>query len=369
MPPSRRVLQEVDDTYRRALVGGPFYPVAWAVVGAYGAAFERVPAASWSLLAAFAGLWGLRWLHRPPPDADAPRLRRWLRGHWAIVVGTTALWGATMAWAVLDAGFAPARNAGLLATLGLATAFAHTFSMRLGYSALGIATLYVPPLLLLAPRGEARADVVVMGVYLVYVMLSLLRSHADYQRRLDVDDQLREQRDRFEHQSRHDALTDLANRRHFAERLAQACRHARDSGEPLALLVLDLDHFKAVNDTHGHVAGDACLVAFARRLAAGFCGEGVLPARLGGEEFGVLLPGSGATQAWERAEAFRTGCLQWPIDLGGSIRPVSVSIGVAAFDPARHADGDGLFRAADRAVYRAKTAGRNRVCGDEAQAA
>jgi diguanylate cyclase (GGDEF)-like protein len=369
MVPSGRLLQEVDDTYRRARVGGPFYPVAWAVVGAYGEAFSRFPVLAWGLLLVFTGLFVLRRLHRPPAHADTAGLLRWLRGHWTLVVFTTALWGAVMGWAVVDADFIPGRNAGLLATLGLATAFSHTFSMRLGFSFAGIATLYLPALLLLAPNAAARADVLVMAVYLVYVVLSLLRSHADYQRRLDVDEELRTQRDLFERQSRRDALTDLANRRHFADQLADACRHARASGEPLALLVLDLDHFKAVNDTHGHVVGDACLVAFARRLAAEFGADGALPARLGGEEFGVLLEGQGEAQAWTRAEAFRAGVLQWPIDLGGSIRPVSVSIGVAAFDPLLHGEGDGLFRAADRAVYRAKTAGRNRVCRDETQAA
>ena len=368
MSPSRRLLQEIDDTYRRALVGGPFYPIAWCVVGAYGAAFSRFPVLAWGLLVVFAGLSLLRWLRKPPAGGDDATQLRWLHGHWALVVFTTALWGALMGWAVVDADFIPGRNAGLLATLGLATAFSHTFSMRLGFSFAGIATLYLPALLLLAPNAAARADVLVMAVYLVYVVLSLLRSHADYQRRLDVDEELRTQRDLFERQSRRDALTELANRRHFADQLAGACRHARATGAPLSLLVRDLDHFKAVNDTHGHSVGDACLVAFARRLAAEF-GSDVLPARLGGEEFGVLLAGQDETQAWARAEAFRTGCLRWPIDLGGAIRPVSVSIGVAAFDPELHGEGDGLFRAADRAVYRAKTTGRNRVCRDESQAA
>ena len=369
MEASRRLLQEVDDTYRRALVGGPFYPIAWAVLAAYGGAFAHHPALSWGVFAVFIGFSAQRWLRRPPTFRDDAQALRWLRGHWLLVIATTTLWGALMGWAVADPSLAGGRNAGLLATLGLATAFAHTFSMRLGFSALGIATLYLPALVLLLPRGDLRPDALVMLVYLAYVILSLLRSHQDYQRRLDLDQELREQRDLFERQSRIDALTELANRRHFADRLATACAHARAGDAPLALLVLDLDHFKAINDTHGHAAGDACLVAFARRLAAEFGDDGAFAARLGGEEFGVLLEGHAEAQALARAEAFRSGCLQWPIDLGGTIAPLSVSIGLAAYDPARHGDGDGLFRAADRAVYRAKAAGRNRVCNEEARAA
>jgi diguanylate cyclase (GGDEF)-like protein len=369
MEASRRLLQEVDDTYRRALVGGPFYPIAWAVLAAYGGAFVHHPVLSWGVLAVFAGFSLQRWLRRPPAFHDDAHALRWLRGHWILVIATTSLWGGLMGWAVADPALAGGRNAGLLATLGLATAFAHTFSMRLGFSAAGIASLYLPALVLLLPREDLRADALVMLVYLAYVILSLVRSHKDYQHRLDLDQELRDQRDLFHHQSRRDALTELANRRHFADRMESACAHARATGEPLSLLVLDLDHFKAINDAHGHSAGDACLVAFARRLATEFGGERVLAARLGGEEFGVLLEGQGEAQALARAEAFRAGCLQWPIDLGGTIPPVSVSIGVATYDAARHGEGDGLFRAADRAVYRAKAAGRNRVCNDEARAA
>jgi diguanylate cyclase (GGDEF)-like protein len=369
MKASRRLLQEVDDTYRRALVGGPFYPIAWGVLAAYGGAFAHSPAVSVAVFLVFVGFWLQRRLRRPPVFRDDAHALRWLRGHWILVIATTTLWGAVMGWAIADPRMAAGRNAGLLATLGLATAFAHTFSMRLGFSALGIATLYLPALALLLPREDLRADALVMLVYLAYVIASLVRSHKDYLHRLDLDQELREQRDLFERQSRLDALTELGNRRHFAERLATACGQARASGEPLALLVLDLDHFKAINDTHGHAAGDACLVAFARRLAAEFGGEHAFAARLGGEEFGVLLEGHAGAQALARAESFRLGCLQWPVDLGGTIAPVSVSIGVATYDADRHGEGDGLFRAADRAVYRAKAAGRNRVCNDEARAA
>ena len=127
-------------------------------------------------------------LTMPPQDLSFQPQRRWLRGHWVLVVATTALWGVLMGWAVADPDLEGGRNAGLLATIGLATAFAHTFSMRLGFSALGIVTLYVPALALLLPRADLRADAIVMAVYGIYVVLSLLRSHADYQRRLDFDE-------------------------------------------------------------------------------------------------------------------------------------------------------------------------------------
>jgi diguanylate cyclase (GGDEF)-like protein len=204
-----------------------------------------------------------------------------------------------------------------------------------------------------------------MLVYLVYVLISLVRSHAEYQQRLDLDQELRDQRDLFAQQSKLDPLTELANRRHFSVVLETAATHALRTGEPLTLLVLDLDHFKKINDTHGHAIGDACLMAIAGRLDNAFHGEGELAARLGGEEFGVVLAGQDLEQAAHRAERFRADLAHHPIALDDTVVAMTASIGIAEFDHTRHRDVDELYSAADRAVYHAKAGGRNRVCRDE----
>ena len=376
---SRRLTQEMEDTYRRALTGGPFYLLAWLIVGIYGGAFGRTPLASWLLASAFIGLAALRYLHRPVADASEAARGRWLRLHWGIVFLTTLLWGAVFCWTLLDPGFENARTASLLSTLGLATAVAHAFSMRRGFALACIALLYGPGLLVLWADPAERATALVMLVYLAYVLISLVRSHAEYQQRLDLDQELRDQRDLFSQQSKIDPLTELANRRHFSNVLAEAGERARRNDGPLTLLVLDLDHFKKINDTHGHAIGDACLVAVAGRLRTLFSGERDLPARLGGEEFGVVLDGQDLSTATRRAEHFRANLAEHPIALHGStldgnaldgmVLAMTASIGLAGFDPAIHRDIDDLYSAADRAVYRAKAAGRNRVCTDEPEPA
>lgn len=366
---ARRLVQEVDDTYRRALVGGSFYLAAWLVIGFYAGAFTRSPLPSWLLVLAFVGLALARVLHRPPDDSLAADRGRWLWSHWAIVVATTAIWGGVFCWAMLDPQFAVARTAALLSTLGLATAFAHAFSMRRGFAVAGISVLYLPGMLLLWRDPIDRPTALVMTVYLVYVVITLLRSHVDYQRALELEQILRDQRDIFAEQSRVDALTELANRRHFADVLARAAELSSANDGPLVLLLLDLDHFKKINDSHGHAIGDGCLVAVAARLKAEFHGSGELVARLGGEEFGVILQGLSLAAVSLRAERFRENLVRHPIDVDGKPLPVTVSIGLAQFDRAAHGDDDGLYRAADRAVYRAKGAGRNQVCHDEAELA
>jgi len=157
-------------------------------------------------------------------------------------------------------------------------------------------------------------------------------------------------------------LTGLANRRRFSAALDEWTSEARASGSPLVLLILDLDHFKAVNDRHGHAVGDACLRAFAGQLEQAFGSPDELVARLGGEEFGVLLRGCTIDAAVARAEAFRTRVAASPLVLDdvGALT-LGVSIGVAAYDPLRFADSDAFYHASDVALYRAKAGGRNTV--------
>jgi diguanylate cyclase (GGDEF)-like protein len=365
---TRRLTQEMADTYQRALTGGPFYAAAWLLVAIYGDTFSRAPLASWGLLLAFVGLSAWRFIHRPIHDGDETTLTHWLRLHWGIVLFTTALWGGLFCWAMLDPAFGPARITALLFTLGLATAIAHAFSMRRGFAFAGIGLLCLPGLFLLLSDPADRANGLMLMLYLVYVVISLLRSYAEYQQRLDLDQQLRNQRDLFSRQSRIDPLTELANRRQFADVLATAALQATHSGEPLTLLLLDIDHFKQINDSHGHTIGDACLVAIAGRLKNSFNGQGDLAARVGGEEFGVVLDGQDLAAAAQRAERFRTSLAEHPIALDGIALTMTASIGIAQFDAATHGDVDALYHAADSAVYRAKAAGRNRVCLDEAVA-
>jgi len=367
---SRRLAQEVGDTYRLALVGGTFYLAGWLVVGIYGDAFSRAPFVSWMLVLVFVALTIVRFVHRPPRADDTARRPAWLRYHWAIIIVSTAIWGEVFCWVILDPGFGRAQTAALLGTLGLATAFAHGFSMRRGFAFIGIGLLYLPGLLLLWRDPANRPSALIMTIYLVYVVVSTFRSNAEYNLRLDLDQQLRDQRDLFAQQSLIDPLTELANRRHFAEVLVAASTRAaatRTGGfvEPLTLLLLDLDHFKKINDTHGHAVGDACLIAFAGRIKGAFGGVGDLVARLGGEEFGVVLKGQDTSTACARAQCFRDDLTDHPIAVEGIVLAVTASIGVAQFDSARHRNPDDLYRAADISVYRAKAEGRNRVCAED----
>jgi diguanylate cyclase (GGDEF)-like protein len=155
-----------------------------------------------------------------------------------------------------------------------------------------------------------------------------------------------------------DPLTGVYNRRHFDERMQAEFAASRRHGSPLSLLVVDVDHFKMVNDTHGHLAGDAALKTVARVLSDGLRKEDIL-ARYGGEEFVVIARGSdlaGATQFAERLrERVERSSTRWE---GKELR-VTVSIGLAQLGAGMSVQQ--LIDAADRGVYQAKHNGRNRV--------
>lgn len=157
-----------------------------------------------------------------------------------------------------------------------------------------------------------------------------------------------------------DDLTTIANRRHFLVRLTEECARAGRKSDPCALLVIDLDGFKAVNDGYGHGAGDECLRGFARVTKARLR-NGDLFARTGGDEFCVILPSTGLREAASIARNLIQTCRTAPGQWNGVEIPITASIGVAEWS--RHAapDPERLIAAADQAVYMAKKQGRDRI--------
>ena len=161
--------------------------------------------------------------------------------------------------------------------------------------------------------------------------------------------------------SRRDPLTGVYNRRHFRETLEQALDARSGDGRPLALLLLDLDHFKRINDRYGHLAGDDCLNFAAHGMEEVVVPRGGMVARFGGEEFVAVLPGADAQEALRIAEAVRARIEQSPVaSCGHSIR-LSASIGVHSVAGGQQATPEDVIRIADEALYRAKDDGRNCV--------
>jgi diguanylate cyclase (GGDEF)-like protein len=158
-------------------------------------------------------------------------------------------------------------------------------------------------------------------------------------------------------------MTGLPNRRHFDEAKEIEFRRARRSGQPLSLLICDIDFFKGYNDTYGHTSGDQCLCAVAGALRGSLRRAGDVVARIGGEEFAILLPATAHATALTLAGNFRQAVADLAIAHAASsvADHVTISIGLAVLDGQGTDNFDALFARADQALYRAKAGGRNRV--------
>jgi diguanylate cyclase (GGDEF)-like protein len=168
--------------------------------------------------------------------------------------------------------------------------------------------------------------------------------------------------------ARYDSLTGLANRRYFLEQLARDVVTASRYDRPLALLIIDLDHFKDINDTFGHLAGDTLLREIANRLSTQLR-RSDFPARYAGDELAIIMPETGLPGAMALAERLRAATAATPLHTGeAKLARLTLSVGVAIYTPGTTVTD--FLRAADSALYFAKHEGRNRVCGpDAAQAA
>ncbi|CCD93655.1 putative diguanylate cyclase (GGDEF) precursor [Bradyrhizobium sp. ORS 375] len=198
-------------------------------------------------------------------------------------------------------------------------------------------------------RNEAVQIGAMMLALIVFVLAATQVAAREIQLRTKVES-------RLERLATTDPLTGLKNRRKFDETIEIEWRRAQRAQVPLALLMIDADHFKCYNDTHGHQAGDQVLVGIAVCISDSVRRAGDCAARYGGEEFAVLLPGTAEAHALHVAETIRIKVALWAGEAGNT----SISIGVASITPSRETHWTGLLNAADRALYAAKEAGRNR---------
>jgi diguanylate cyclase (GGDEF)-like protein len=197
-------------------------------------------------------------------------------------------------------------------------------------------------------RTEAIRIGSIIGALILFVLGTTLFLAREIGRRAEAEE-------RLEELATTDALTGLKNRRKFDQEIDAEWRRAARHGEPVALLMIDVDHFKTYNDTFGHQAGDHVLVGIAICISDSVRRAGDCTARFGGEEFAVLLPGNTAADALAVAETIRHKVEQW------SAGPMvtTVSIGIASATPAPGMGWSDLLEAADKALYVAKANGRN----------
>lgn len=179
---------------------------------------------------------------------------------------------------------------------------------------------------------------------------------------LQLQDALLRAREKIQFEAAHDALTGIWNRRAILEFLQRETERQQRARGALGTIMADVDHFKRINDTYGHLAGDEVLREVTRRMVGAVRSYDYV-GRYGGEEFLIVVPGCEMKAVWAGAERIRSAVADVPVELGGNKLSVTLSLGVASLDLAEGTTGayEALLHAADLALYRAKENGRNRI--------
>jgi diguanylate cyclase (GGDEF)-like protein len=289
-----------------------------------------------------------------------------LRAHriyMALLLWNCVHWGVLVAAAMHYPALQPAEEALLATVVGVgccgALGLAISPFVRLWYPACVFAPMSVA---MLADRTPSHTLLALMTLVLVaYLYKTSQVVHDDYWQATDARLELEARASQLELLSVTDALTQIHNRLYFEHRLVAEWSRAAREALPLSILIVDLDHFKEINDSYGHPFGDRCLNAAAQALRAGLHRGGDVLARYGGEEFAVLLPGTEAADALRVAERLLQCVAKVELTHEGRAVRLTCSIGVSTLMPAPLSHPASAIGEADKALYLAKQQGRNRV--------
>lgn len=273
--------------------------------------------------------------------------------HFPLWVGVALAISATLHTVIFHGNRGFFESAGLLVVGGLGGTLVTGGQVDLSTSlpVTGLSLAYLGYYLVILTRDAYRS-----ASTAVQLRRELRESQRSLSARLEEIERLQAE---LREQALRDPLTGLHNRRHLDARLPELLAQANQGAAPLSLLMLDLDHFKQVNDVHGHQAGDEVL-RHAARLISRHTRSVDLVCRYGGEEFLVVLPDVAPDQAAQQAEVLRAALESTPARFGDVVLPLTASFGVAGLnDEASHPDR--LIDIADKALYEAKAQGRNRV--------
>jgi diguanylate cyclase (GGDEF)-like protein len=299
----------------------------------------------------------MRFRRRVPVDAE---MAPWEQGFVLSLTAVCLAWGLG-GWLIMPRHSVVHQAVMYFFLMGVAGGAIATYSAHAVACMAAILALMVPATVGFAfePETPLRA-MAAGGILYLAAALRSTRSFGFFLRRtFQLSFELQQAHMFAQALARTDDLTGIANRRAFVEQGTRAVEQARRYGRPLTMVMFDIDHFKKINDTHGHAAGDAALVAAAAALRDA-ARTSDTPGRLGGEEFGLLLPETGADAAMLFAERLRGDVAAITVPHDGAQIRFTCSLGVAEW---RETMGtlDVLMQAADDALYRAKATGRNRV--------
>lgn len=285
----------------------------------------------------------------------------WFRIFAILSLGHAAVLSAVFAFGIYDPRFIPINHVTMLAMGGVASGALIALMPRIKFAIFNMVVLLAPSIfagLILADKLAFSLMILVFGCYITAIGL---RSHREYIRSFKIEALLDSQKSKLEKLNKMDALTHIYNRGYFNSQFEYQWNTGVRHTIRQTLLLIDVDHFKLINDNYGHLVGDICLQHIAQLVNVSVKRKNDLVARFGGEEFAVLLDASDNQQAMEIAETIRQSIAESSFKHGANYIKVTVSIGIASMMPTPQMNSNRLIEAADKALYQAKNKGRNQV--------
>lgn len=301
----------------------------------------------------------VHWFFTEPLYRYSPAL--WRNCFTIFSLGHASVLSLFFAMAMFDERFEPILHITMLAIGGIASSAIVALMPRISLALCNLIILLVPSIVAGFYLENKMPYAIMLLVYVSFIGLMGFRASKEYQRSFEIETQLDKQKKVLEQLNKIDALTCINNRGYFNIEFENQWQLASRNEYPLALLLIDIDHFKRFNDEHGHLCGDACLVHVASLISQQINRKTDVVARFGGEEFVVLLPSCNTAEAEKVAEKIRSAIEANPCTYGEEQLSVTASLGVASLVPNANTESHVLIEAADKAMYSAKSAGRNLV--------
>lgn len=285
----------------------------------------------------------------------------WFNLFALLSLGHAAILSTVFAFGIYDPRFIPIIHVTMLAVGGIASGALIALAPRIRFALINLSVLLVPSIIIgLVLEGKSAYSLMIT-VYGMYVASVGIRSHKEYLRSFRIEQQLDKQKSELETLNKMDALTHVFNRGHFNTQFESQWNMGVRHNIRQTLLLIDVDHFKVINDSYGHLVGDSCLQNIAQLITQGVKRKNDLVARFGGEEFALLLDDSDAQQAAEIAQGIRQAIASKSFNHSEHMFNVTVSVGIASVMPTPQMNSNSLIESADKALYQAKDGGRNQV--------
>ena len=352
----------IQDLKKRSAVGIVFYIITlWVILFSY-RYFDRHPEFSGIFLYLMIGICLVRFLHLLAGRWVPNKFEKIDYGIFFFSIGLTALiWGIGHTMFMIQEGESDTKLLMLVCTTGLCSGGAVAYIPDIRLSVLFSFLMFAPSISTLIFYHINISLAVVTFFYLIYLWLIAHRGNREYWGSLKNEYLLKEKSIELEKMSRVDGLTGLYNRRHFDEVFTFEWYKSARNQTALSLVLCDIDHFKKINDKHGHLAGDEYLKAVARMIRYLFKRKIDITARFGGEEFIILLVDEQCKNACELAEMLRAMVQVFSLEYEGIAIRTTISLGVSTYIPKPNDKPEVMILEADKALYQSKTTGRNKV--------